>query len=98
MRTDGVDISVCIKRPDGIHISAHDGVTYEIHFDPQNESAGYYTVSGGHYKGTGTIVGVRKAETASFKHYYYIKVLSQTTHHFAWRVAINSFSTVAHEA
>jgi hypothetical protein len=98
MKDNGVDISRCIKRPDGVHISAErDHTHYEIHFDPQNPETGHYIVSGGRFAGSGHVVDIREATTPSFSHYYYVKVVSRTAHHFAWRIAITSFSSETDE-
>src|SRR5947207_13652127 len=98
MRTNGVDIARCIKRSDGIHISAEgDHVRYEIHFDPRHPHGGHYTVSGGRFAGSGHVVQIRKETTPSFSHYYYLHVVSRSAHAFAWRVAITSFSSETDE-
>jgi hypothetical protein len=98
MRDSGVDIFRCIRRADGIHISGQQhGIRYEIHFDPQNSTEGYYSVSDGTFQGSGRVVEVRETKTTSFLHYYYVKVISQATNHFAWRIAIASFSTITNE-
>jgi hypothetical protein len=95
---NGVEITRCIKRPDGIHISAErEGIHYEIHFDPQNQPFGHYEVSHGPYAGRGRVVDVRQPKTSSAQHYFYVKVVSDTAHHFEWRIAFDTFTAVTDE-
>ena len=94
----GTDITRCIRRADGIHVSAErDGIHYEIHFDPANPTSGYYDISDGPYAGHGRVVGVRGQSTPSCPHYFYVKVVSETHHHFVWRIAVEAFSAVTDE-
>lgn len=98
LRQNGIDLERCISRPDGISISAFcDGIQYELQFDPKTPSTGHYSVSEGRFRGQGRVIEVREAKTPSFAHYFYIKVISQTTHHFVWRIAFSSFSRVVTE-
>jgi hypothetical protein len=95
---NGIDITRCIMRPDGIHVSGEgERIHYEIHFDPQNPTFGHYEVSRGPYAGVGRVVEVREETTPSFQHYFYVKVISDRSHHFVWRIAFDSFTAITDE-
>jgi hypothetical protein len=95
LRARGVSFQTCIRRPDGIHISAeHVGTRYDLHFRPGEEDTGSYTISHGSFAGTGRIFKTRRGDSSSFAEYYYLRAVSTTGVEFAWSVGIDHFSLV----